>query len=219
MPCRMKNPVSISTFCPGGEVTWIIRNPAIYSQPFRINQSKAFTPGTATPCADWPGALTMIPSPAPGAVNSQGEFTATVDGGISGGLEPGDITKYNALPWQTDFNECATQQIDITYDEFNQTYPASNGDPFPQNIQMIWWWPTHRPLCVNAKIGDSWPQVAWTRGIPQTLTGDQMMVQAWSALGFIVKASDAQVKAGVPLFHEAERNKVLISDDSDCEGS
>lgn len=186
-------------FCPGGEVTWIVRNPAIYSEPFRINQSRSFTPGS----------LTLTPAPATGPVDPEGNFTATVPGGISDGLEPGDITKYNAVPWQTDFNECSTQQIDITYEEYNKTYPASTGDPFPQSIQTVWWWPTHRPLWVMEKNGT---QVEWTRGIPQADTGDMMMVRAWSGLGFVVqKSTDAG--PNVPQFYEFERNDPLIPDD------
>ena len=205
------------SFCPGGEVTWIVRNPAIYAEPFRINQSGAFNivdfPRTIKNASviNTPGALTMIPTPTTGPVNSQGDFTATVAGGISGGLEPGDLTKYNAVPWQTDFNECSTQPIDITYDEFNITYPASTGDPFAQKTELIWWWPTHRPLWVQTKGG---AQVEWTRGIPQTLTGDQMMVQAWSGLGFIVQATESQIKANVPGFYESERNDPLIAEET-----
>ena len=200
------------SFCPGGEVTWIIRNPAIYTEPFRIRQSDAFAGAGLS--GRTPPALTMIPAPQPGAANPAGEFSATVPGGIVGGLEPGDITKYHAVPWQVDFNECATQKVDITYEDYNQTSPASTGDPFPQRIQQIWWWPTHRPIWVNTKGGG---QVEWSRGIPATLTGDQMMVRAWSGLGFVIKATPEQraADANVPAFYEAERNQPLIADDSD----
>ena len=191
------------SFCPGGEVTWIVRNPEIYSEPFRIAQSTKFTPGS----------LTLTPSLQTGPADADGNFMVTLPGGISGGLEPGDVTKYNAVPWQTDFNECSIQPIDITYEEFNKTYPASTGDPFPQSIQSVWWWPTHRPLWVMEKTG---AQVEWTRGIPQTPTGDMMMVRAWSGLGFVVKNTSAAVQQGEALFYESQRNEPLIGSAPDA---
>ena len=201
------------SFCPGGEVTWIVRNPAIYSGPCRINQSEgiaALAQKIGRGELGTPGPLTLTPAPVTRPVDAEGNFTAEVPGGISGGLEPGDITKYNAIPWQTDFNECSIQPIDITYEEYNSTYPASTGDPFPQSIQTVWWWPTHRPLMLMPKQG---PQKEWTRGIPQTPTGDMMMVRAWSGLGFVVKNSPEGVAKDEPLFYESERNDPLIADD------
>jgi len=43
-------------------------------------------------------------------------------------LQPGDLTKYSALPWQADFNECTTQDIDITYELWNKIDPKSEND-------------------------------------------------------------------------------------------
>ena len=42
------------------------------------------------------------------------------------GLQPGDLTKYLALPWQADFNECTTQMIDITYEAWNEIDPTAS---------------------------------------------------------------------------------------------
>ncbi|BAV51145.1 hypothetical protein MesoLj113a_63360 [Mesorhizobium sp. 113-1-2] len=39
-------------------------------------------------------------------------------GDFDTGLQPGDLTKLSGLPWQADFNECSTQTIDVTYEEF-----------------------------------------------------------------------------------------------------
>ncbi len=44
------------------------------------------------------------------------------------GLQPGDLTKYMAVPWQSDFNECSTQSIDVTYENWNVIYPDSDND-------------------------------------------------------------------------------------------
>ena len=68
-------------FSPGIEVGWIAREPAIYAEPLRIRA--------------------RLPT--------RGPLSLGFDPAI--GLEPGDLTRYMALPWQADFNECATQRV------------------------------------------------------------------------------------------------------------
>jgi hypothetical protein len=93
------------------------------------------------------------------------------------GLEPGDITKYSAVPWQSDFNECSMQPVDITYEKWNVIEPQSVGDPAQDIMQTTYWWPAHRPVTING--------VPWSQGIPQNNAGDLKMVTAWKELGFI----------------------------------
>ncbi len=172
-------------FCPGGEVSWVIRNPAIYAKPYRIRQRAVITPG---------------------ALRLSANELGTVDGAydIAQGMEPGDLTKYDALPWQADFNECSTQDIDITYEDWNVIYPASTGDPVAPVIQSIFWWPTHRPMIVYATKWNEQTeqreltgQVPWSGNIPQSHAGDFQMVTAWAELGFVVNiGSDANPSFG-----------------------
>lgn len=70
-------------FSPGIEMTWICRNPKIYSEPFRIKHK---------PMA--------------------AEDSLSLGMNLDEGLEPGDATQFMALPWQADFNECAYQPLD-----------------------------------------------------------------------------------------------------------
>ncbi len=154
-------------FCPGGEIGWIIRNPAIYDKPYRIKH---------LPSEDQSGTLSL-------------------EGNLKEGLEAGDLTKYSALPWQADFNECSTQDINITYEDWNSISPDSVGDPVQQIIQTTHWWPAHRPWFVASEAGRP---VYWSRGIPASNEGDLKMVTAWQALAFI-KNVDGQ-------FKEVERN-------------
>jgi hypothetical protein len=142
------------SFCPGAEVCWIIRNPAIYREPYRIHESTQYAAGNLSSTGD-----------------------------LSTGLEPGDLTKYSALPWQSDFNECSTQPIDITFRDWNVIDPSSTGDPVVSNLQTTFWWPAHRPMQVTTAAGQSVP---WSGSIPQTPIGDLQMVTAWSSLPFIV---------------------------------
>jgi hypothetical protein len=177
-------------FCPGAEASWIMRNPAIYAEPYRIN-GVAISDLTA-------GSLSQ-PAIVTGADDTSDMAT---------GLEPGDITKYSALPWQADFNECSTQEVDITYEKWNELYPASVGDPAQSVIQPTYWWPSHRPMGANQQIPTppgaptQYTLVEWSQGIPQSNAGDLKMVTAWKDLGFIISNSDP---TGPP-YIQIERN-------------
>jgi L-Lysine epsilon oxidase N-terminal/L-lysine epsilon oxidase C-terminal domain len=133
-------------FSPGIEMTWISRNPVIYDQPFRILRKRAV-----------------------GRHLSLG-------GDLESGLEPGDVSKYMALPWQADFNECSTEKI---------------GDRF------VWWWPVERPTFVYFRE----KQVPWVgRDLDQNaldyvaFSDDLDMVKKWHELGFLFKKGRRDAK-------------------------
>ncbi|MFK0733682.1 MAG: LodA/GoxA family CTQ-dependent oxidase [Gloeotrichia echinulata HAB0833] len=176
-------------FCPGGEVGWLIRNPAIYQEPYRLKADPDFSnfPQTAA------------------QANSRGlpaqDYTSSVDINLSQdsnfdqGLQPGDLTKQMALPWQSDFNECTTQLINITYEDWNSLNPDSENDTWLKREQQVWetlWWPAHRPLQAYEVVGfdggqPQYKYLNWSRGVPQTNAGNLKMVTEWSRLGFIVR--------------------------------
>lgn len=159
-------------FCPGIEMTWISRNTSIYAAPFRIRMSGSIAPGNLS--------------------QTNGD-----NNDYTNGLEPGDIIKYMAQPWQADFNECSNQ--DITHD------PNTNKGKDPTT--MFWWWPAERPYAVFTSADGA--QVFWTRDFgdpnnnqsPPNL-GDMQMVVNWKDVGFILKEGDA--------FLEVERNTAAI---------
>lgn len=175
-------------FCPGGEVTWIIRNPAIWREPYRIKADPewySFALTAAQENANRWGA----------GVGEEGYIAYASDPLSLGsdfdvGLQPGDLTKLSGLPWQADFNECSTQTIDVTYEEWNVLYPDSVGDTLMLREQRVWetlWWPAHRPMQVYYPVGTDFQFRNWARGIPQTLAGDLKMVTEWSKLGFMIR--------------------------------
>jgi L-Lysine epsilon oxidase N-terminal/L-lysine epsilon oxidase C-terminal domain len=148
-------------FSPGIEMTWICRNPDIYSEPFRIK-------------------------PVDKPLDKAGKLSLWSD--LTKGLEPGDVTKFMALPWQADFNECSVQPIDDNF---------------------VWWWPAQRPLFVYAKRDakhstdpnipniPEWDHVAWVGTLrDQNATDyvqfadDMDMVTHWSELGFVIHKKD-----------------------------
>lgn len=152
-------------FCPGGEAAWIMRNSAIYSEPYRIKQSPYFSIQNLN---TWQPQPLSLPGTTPDPPDA---------GSMQIGLEPGDLTKYSAVPWQADFNECTTNLTDTTYEKWNVIEPQSVGDPAQDVTQNTYWWPAHRPVIVNG--------TPWSQGIPQTNAGDLKMVTAWMELGFI----------------------------------
>jgi hypothetical protein len=166
-------------FCPGGEVGWMVRNPAIYREQYRLKAD----PGWFN--------FRLTAAQANAAQGQEADYASYVGDPLSQesdfdhGLQPGDLTKQMALPWQADFNECSSETINVTYEEWNQIFPRSNGDALMQREQQAWetlWWPAHRPLQTfepDGKVLD------WSRGIPQTHAGDLKMVTAWWRLAFV----------------------------------
>jgi L-Lysine epsilon oxidase N-terminal/L-lysine epsilon oxidase C-terminal domain/Fibronectin type III domain len=143
-------------FSPGIEMTWISRNPAIYTaaEPFRINHAPVQNP-------------------------------LTVSGFFPAAMQPGDVTRYMAVPWQADFNECSSQQ--------------------PLDGRVLWWWPAQRPeyvylppppadaRSVSQPSATSGLQVPWQGTDFDQLAPDYIqfandaeMVQYWSGLGFVM---------------------------------
>lgn len=178
-------------FCPGGEVGWIIRNPAIWKEPYRLKADPTFYTFQQT-------AAQASAAAAPGTAWGYASYTSAVlsqDSDYAAGLQPGDLTKMSSLPWQSDFNECSTQDINVTYEYWNRLDPASVNDTLLEREERVWqtlWWPAHRPLQVLEVAGvangtPSYRFVNWTPGVPQTLAGDFKMTTEWSKLGFVVR--------------------------------
>lgn len=106
-------------YSPGIDLTFIVRDVNLYNQnwngatgPFRLNQQ----------ALDYTTAKQNTPFLGVGYVPLR---TAQV--------EPGDLCKFMALPWHTDYNSCATHEP----------------DPNPENNNTLYWsWPAQRPVSV-----------------------------------------------------------------------
>jgi hypothetical protein len=177
-------------FCPGGEVTWVIRNPAIWLTPYRIKADPewySFELTAAQQSANRWG-------PGIGEENyiAYASDPLSLGSNFDVGLQPGDLTKLSGLPWQADFNECSTQTIDVTYEEWNSLEPGNPQNSLMVKEQRVWdtlWWPAHRPMQVyfTADKGKNYEFRNWARGIPQTYAGDLKMVTEWAKLGFVIR--------------------------------
>jgi hypothetical protein len=178
------------SFCPGAEVCWIMRNPSIYTVPYRFKVNPDFIPTIGS--SKFSKMNPFIPP----------QLSLSED--MSVGLEPGDLTKRSGIPWQADFNECYTQNIDVTYELWNKQYDASGNPYTPPNskVSLTMWWPTHRPMQVYLQNGT---QIEWSAYVPQTKQGDLQMVTAWKEFGFVVRRP-----GGKTPFYEVERNPEWI---------
>ena len=115
-------------FSPGIDMTWIIRETSMYIEnwrdgagPFRIkhkplnyNDIQSQGPGHNQPFLGFG----WVPR------HEDVEYL---------GLEPGDATKFMALPWHADYNSCAIHQ------------PSPNKQ---NNNTLFWSWPAQRPVTV-----------------------------------------------------------------------
>src|SRR5207302_9409888 len=163
-------------FCPGAETTWFLRNCRLYTAPYRIRHKPGIGPSQMSESVgDTLGINYFTPN------------GLTLDENIDEGLEPGDVTKRNGVPWQSDFNECTTNPTDITYENWNViNLPAAQ-----RLTYGVVWWPAHRPLQVFAAAdpanpGGGGPERDWAEPIPETNEGDLMMVTRWNQLGFLL---------------------------------
>ncbi|HEX8316855.1 LodA/GoxA family CTQ-dependent oxidase [Longimicrobium sp.] len=179
-------------FCPGGEVGWIMRNPALWREPWRIKADPAFYNFTLTAAQanKWKGTVpeTDYISYADEQLSQELDFDQ--------GMQPGDLTKSMAVPWQSDFNECSTQGIDVTYEMWNELDFDNPTNGLLQRQQRTWetlWWPAHRPMqnfelqAVGPDGKRSYRWLDWARGVTQTNAGDLKMVTEWSLLPFVLR--------------------------------
>jgi hypothetical protein len=96
----------------------------------------------------------------------------------------GEVTQYNAVPWQADFLLCSWQ-------EMNGILPLQLG-----------WWPAQRPDDVLTAVGAG-EMVPWARGLGDDF---QDMVDKWDRLGFVVDRG----APGLPFFIEDERDVAAL---------
>ncbi|MBW3569982.1 MAG: LodA/GoxA family CTQ-dependent oxidase [Gemmatimonadetes bacterium] len=179
-------------FCPGGEVGWIMRNPAIWRAPWRVKADPAFCSFTLTAAQAnmWRGRIPETD------YISYADQQLSQDDDFDTGMQPGDLTKHMAVPWQSDFNECSTQAIDVTYELWNIIDYTNPRNSLLKRQQRMWetlWWPAHRPMqnwepwTVNPNGSRTYRWLDWARGVTQTNAGDLKMVTEWKRLPFVVR--------------------------------
>ena len=110
------------------------------------------------------------------------------------GLEPGDISKFMSIPWQTDYNSCSIHQPSINTLGVNHT----NGN----ETTLYWSWPSQRPDSVYVAtevVNNVLPQQKWAIRGPGTYALDpksastfQKALQSvidWDRLGIVIQGT------------------------------
>jgi hypothetical protein len=145
-------------FSPGIDLTFVMREPAIYVQPWQTSGGGPFRINRKPLAYD---AL----SP-----NRQPLLTAGyVPRHVEDGIEPGDLSKFMALPWHTDYNSCSTHP------------PQPNP---PGNRRVFWSWPAQRPVAVYAAADVIWSEELPDSGTPPTEKRQaELPQQRWSLRG------------------------------------
>jgi len=154
-------------FSPGIDLTFVAREPAIYVQPWQTSGAGPFRVRSK------PLAYNNAKSSAP--LLTEGYVPRHVE---ADGLEPGDLSKFMAVPWHTDYNSCAT-------------HPPS---PNPKGNRMVFWsWPAQRPVAVYAAEDVSWGENAPPDADPnQYVPGWSLYKQRWSMRGPGTDSPDAE---------------------------
>ncbi|HVE85710.1 MAG TPA: LodA/GoxA family CTQ-dependent oxidase [Myxococcales bacterium] len=108
-------------------------------------------------------------------------------------LEPGDVTRHMALPWQADFSECN-----------HRWWPAARPDDIVTQEQYDQVVKYYDPAADGPLQGALAARVEWARGIPQDSPGlDNGMVAHWADFGFIVP----RTVNGQTVYVEEDRDK------------
>ena len=159
-------------FSPGIDVTFVIREPKIYLQPWSDLGTGPFRV-RARPLDYMAADGSAVPLLTGGYIPRHAE---------DAGLEPGDFSKFMALPWHTDYNSCATHTL------------------LPNNLdsrKLFWSWPAQRPVAVynfeDVAFVDPDPGADWKPGGPEQSGGSwQLIKQRWSVRGYGTDSGDAE---------------------------
>lgn len=131
-------------FHPGAEFTWPMRNTLMYGEPFRIKRRAAAEP-------DW----------GPQLISS----TALAAGGPLDGSTPGDITRWMAVPWQTDTSSCLSGYVAYVDDYLPTFWPARVPNDVLSEAQYNTLMSSDTPLAEKERVFTYEERVKWLRGI------------------------------------------------------
>lgn len=153
-------------FHPGCEMTWPMRTPSMYMAAFRLLHAPK----------DW-----KEPSYGAGLIQD----TLSLPNGPLAGQVPGGITRWMALPWQTDTASCRSGYLK-TYDPYLPTFwPARvpNQVLTRENYEIVV--DENRPL--GERLAAFANRAAWIRGLGAKSYTDQInnMVKDFGKLGVV----------------------------------
>ena len=170
-------------YVPGIEVSYVVRQPDMYITDWQTSGSGPFR--VKHKALDYAKAQKETPFLTGGWIPLHG---------MTNGLEPGDLSKFMAVPWQTDYNSCSIHQTSINTAGKN----TSTGNP----STLFWSWPAQRPDAVFVAqdvVNNVLPPRKWSiRGNdtyaldPATAATFQDPLDAvanWDKIGFVLQGT------------------------------
>lgn len=168
---------------PGIEVSWNLRNPAVYAGPYRILHRNADYRTTG--------------------------LSLDRDECEGGGCEPGDLTKRMSPPWQSDMYQCFIQYINFTDARKNRDDATSI--PPPPTF-YAYWWPPQVPINVISGADTPAEQAiagvatGYQVYFPRGADNIERLITSWKYMGFILNQNEGPDRRLYPYFVERERN-------------
>lgn len=170
-------------YVPGIEVSYPVRQPEMYKQDWRTSGCGPFR--VKPKAMNYGEARTGTPFLTGGWIPLHG---------MTDGLEPGDISKFMSIPWQTDYNSCSIHQPSINTSGKN----TATGNP----LALYWSWPSQRPDAVypaTEVVNGVLPDRVWSVRGPGTLTNDPKSsatfqkalesVRHWDRIGIVLQGT------------------------------
>lgn len=199
-------------YVPGIEVSYTIMEKDIYQQDWKTTGSGPFR--IKHKPLDYDGLKRDIPYLSSGWIPLHN---------MTDGLEPGDVSKFMAIPWQTDYNSCSIHATAINTDGVNESNGAES--------TLYWSWPSQRPDAVYVAeevFNNVLPQQKWSiRGkgtyavnpaSAATFQDPLQSVQDWDKIGIIVQGSnvDSDTQSYSPeLYLEVQSQLTQVGDATD----
>jgi hypothetical protein len=191
-------------YVPGIEMSYQVRQPDIYindwresgSGPFRVKHQKL----------DYEKAKKQEPFLTGGWIPLHN---------MTDGLQPGDLSKFMAIPWQTDYNSCSIHQTSINTDGVN----TSTSTP----TMLYWSWPSQRPDAVyiaDDVINGVLPPQQWSiRGAgtysdnPATAATFQDPLQCvtqWDRIGVVLQGTAIPGHEEIPEYYLEAKSRLQV---------
>ncbi|MDJ0630705.1 MAG: LodA/GoxA family CTQ-dependent oxidase [Rhodobacter sp.] len=119
--------------------------------------------------------------------------------GMTDGLEPGDLSKFMAIPWQTDYNSCSIHQTLINTNGVNESNGAAS--------TLYWSWPSQRPDAVYVAeevVNNVLPAQRWSIRGPgtyavnpasaATFQNPLQSIEQWDRIGIVMQGSNIDIE-------------------------
>ena len=174
-------------YVPGIEVSYTVRSPEIYMEDWRTSGSGPFR--IKHKALDYAKATDDTPFLSSGWIPLHD---------MTDGLEPGDVSKFMAIPWQTDYNSCSIHQTQINTNGVNESNGAAT--------TLYWSWPSQRPDAVYVAeevINNVLPEQKWSiRGkgtyainpaSAATFQDPLDSVQEWDKIGIVMQGTNIEL--------------------------